>query len=68
MLLITGLNDERVRYWQATKMTARLQKINSGTLPILLKTYNSGHTGPSGRDAYYRSMAFEYSFFLSLSE
>ncbi|MCD4792841.1 MAG: prolyl oligopeptidase family serine peptidase [Bacteroidales bacterium] len=68
MLLISGLKDERVRYWQPTKMTARLRKNNLGTSPILLKSYNSGHTGPSGRDAYYRSMAFEYSFFLSLLE
>jgi len=66
MLLISGLKDERVKYWQATKMTARLRKNNISNLPILLKTYNSGHIGQSGRDSYYRSMALEYSFFLSL--
>lgn len=66
MLFISGLNDERVPYWNATKMVAKLRTHNLSKNPILLKTYNWGHTGGSERYSYYKEMAYEYTFFISL--
>jgi len=68
MLFVSGYNDLRVKYWNATKMIARLRVNNIGKSPILLRTYNSGHSGGSGIYEYYRSLAYEYSFILSLIE
>lgn len=66
MLFLSGYNDDRVNYWQPTKMVAKLQEYNTGLTPILLKTYNAGHVGYSGIYGYYNRLAFEYCFIISL--
>lgn len=44
VLLTTGLNDPRVSPWEATKMTARLQKATASENPILLRVEtDAGH-------------------------
>lgn len=63
-LLATGaLNDPRVPYWEPAKWVAKLRTVNSGTLPVLLKTQmGSGHMGPSGRYEAWREEAFVMAF------
>ncbi|MEO7836223.1 MAG: S9 family peptidase, partial [Acidimicrobiales bacterium] len=50
MLVLAGLNDPRVSYWEPAKWVQRLRERTTSTRPILLKTeMEGGHMGPSGR-------------------
>jgi oligopeptidase B len=66
MLLTSSWNDQRVPYWAAPKMTAKLRTITTGKNDILLKTNLGGasHTGSSGRFDQLKEVAFEYAFIL----
>ncbi|HDS02211.1 MAG TPA: S9 family peptidase [Firmicutes bacterium] len=66
MLIIGGLNDPRVQYWEPLKWTARLREETGGDSVILLRmNTDSGHMGTSGRYAWLKESAFEYAFILS---
>jgi len=65
MLLLSGLNDRRVQYWEPAKWTARLRTVKRDDNPLLLRTRMSeGHKGASGRYDYLRDVAVEYAFIL----
>jgi oligopeptidase B len=66
MLLTASWNDQRVPYWEAPKMTAKLRATQTGKNDILLKTNLGGasHTGSSGRFDQLKEVAFEYAFIL----
>ncbi len=65
MLLLCGLNDQRVQYWEAAKWAARLRTMKTDSNPVLLRTRMSeGHKGASGRYDYLRDVAVEYAFIL----
>ena len=65
MLVISGMNDPRVTYWEPTKWVARLRALKTGRHKIILKTHmNSGHMGASGRFEYLKETAFKYAFLL----
>ncbi len=65
MLLLSGLNDRRVHYWEPAKWTAKLRTIKTDTNPLLLRTRMvEGHKGASGRYDYLRDVAREYAFIL----
>ncbi|OYD13931.1 oligopeptidase B [candidate division WOR-3 bacterium JGI_Cruoil_03_44_89] len=67
MLIITGLNDTRVSYWEAAKLTAKLRALKTDKNLLLLKTnMGAGHGGVSGRYNYLRDVAFKYAFILDL--
>ncbi len=66
MLFISGYNDLRVKYWNATKMVARLRANNTSENPILLRTVPTGHTGGSDLYSYCKEMAYEYAFIMDL--
>lgn len=63
ILILSGLTDPRVTYWEPTKWAAKLRANTTGTAPILLKTnMGAGHGGASGRFQRLEEVAFEYAF------
>lgn len=65
MLVLAGLNDPRVQYWEPAKYTARLRANKTDNNLLLLKTnMGAGHMGSSGRYQFYDDLAFEYAFIL----
>jgi oligopeptidase B len=67
MLILAGLNDTRVQYWEPTKWTAKLRARKTDDNRLLLKTnMGTGHGGASGRYERIKEMAFEYAFILDV--
>ena len=67
LLIIAGLNDSRVQYWEPAKWTAKLRALKTDDNLLLLKTeMGSGHGGPSGRYDYLKEITFEYAFILDV--
>ena len=65
MLVISGINDSRVAYWEPTKWVARLRATKTDRNPLLLRMQmGAGHGGGSGRYERYREMAFRYAFMI----
>ncbi|MEC7984926.1 MAG: S9 family peptidase, partial [Myxococcota bacterium] len=65
LLVISGLNDPRVQYWEPTKWVARLRDRKTDENDLILKTHmGAGHMGQSGRYGYLKDIAFEYTFIL----
>jgi oligopeptidase B len=66
LLVMGGLNDPRVSYWEPAKWVARLRAANQSQRPILLKTQmGAGHMGPSGRYESWREEASVMAFVIS---
>jgi oligopeptidase B len=67
MLVITGLHDSQVQYWEPAKWVARLRDMKTDTNQLLLYTnLEAGHGGASGRFESLRETAMEYAFILDL--
>ncbi|MBW4560868.1 MAG: S9 family peptidase [Mojavia pulchra JT2-VF2] len=65
LLILAGLNDSRVKYWEPAKWTAKLRELKTDNNVLLLKTnMGAGHSGASGRYESLRELAFEYAFIL----
>ncbi|TMC38930.1 MAG: S9 family peptidase [Chloroflexi bacterium] len=65
LLVMGGLNDPRVSYWEPAKWVAKLRTADRGDRPIILKTQmGSGHMGPSGRYESWREEAFVMAFLI----
>lgn len=65
LLVLAGLNDPRVQYWEPAKWVAKLRATQTGRRLLLLKTeMGAGHFGPSGRYERYKERAFEYAFLI----
>jgi oligopeptidase B len=65
MLILAGLNDPRVKYWEPAKWTAKLRDLKTDNNVLILKTnMGAGHGGASGRYESIRETAFEYAFLL----
>ncbi len=65
LLVLGGLNDPRVAYWEPAKWTAKLRTVWPEGRLLLLKTeMGAGHSGPSGRYDYLKELAFEQAFLL----
>ena len=63
MLVVCGLNDMRVTYWEALKWVAKLRVHNKSNNMLVLKTnMDSGHSGSSGRYDYLKEIALEIAF------
>lgn len=64
-LVIAGLNDPRVGYWEPAKWVAKLRELKSDQNTLLLKTHmGAGHFSSSGRYDYLKDVAFYYAFAL----
>ncbi len=65
MLVVSGINDSRVAYWEPTKWVARLREMKTDQNPLLLRMQmGAGHGGGSGCYERYREMAFRYAFMI----
>lgn len=65
MLVIGGLNDPRVSYWEPAKFTAKLRATKTDQNPLVLKTnMGAGHQGASGRYSFLADIAFEFAYVL----
>ena len=65
MLVLGGLHDPRVKYWEPAKLVAKLRTQTTSDRPILLKTnMSAGHSGASGRYDALKEQAFKYAFML----
>lgn len=65
IFITSGLHDSQVQYWEPTKWAAKLRKLSTSGLPILLRTeMEAGHGGSSGRFEQLKETAEEYAFFL----
>lgn len=67
MLFFTGINDQRVGYWEPAKMVSKLRANKTDDNLILLKTdLSSGHGGGSGRFAGLEQLAYKYALIFDL--
>ena len=65
VLVMTGINDPRVSYWEPAKWTAKLRAMKTDGNLLLLKTsMNAGHGGASDRYEKLKETAFIYAFLL----
>ena len=68
LLVLTGLHDSQVQYWEPAKWVAKLRATKTDENPLLLKTnMEAGHGGASGRFRRYEDTAFMYAFLLDLA-
>ena len=66
LLVLAGLHDSQVQYWEPAKWVAKLRALKTDTNPLLLKTnMDAGHGGVSGRYRQYRETALQYAFLLA---
>lgn len=67
ILVITGLHDSQVMYFEPAKWVAKLRDFKKGDNLILLQTHmDYGHGGASGRFDYLKEIALMSGFFLKL--
>ncbi|WP_414617510.1 S9 family peptidase [Dyadobacter sp. 32] len=67
MLVMTGLHDSQVQYFEPAKWVARLRTHKTDNNLLILKTnMEAGHGGASGRFEYLKEIALQYTFLLSL--
>jgi oligopeptidase B len=65
MLVMTGLHDSQVQYWEPAKWVAKLREFKTDNNLLLLQTnMEAGHGGASGRFRRNKETALEYAFFL----
>jgi len=68
ILVLSGLTDPRVTYWEPTKWVAKLRDFSTSSHPVLLKTnMGAGHGGASGRFQRLEEIAYEYAFALKVA-
>ena len=64
-LILAGLNDPRVQYWEPAKFVAKLRHHKKDSNLLLLKTeMDEGHFGGSDRYKYMKELSFSYIFVL----
>lgn len=67
MLVITGLHDSQVMYFEPAKWVAKIREVKKGDNLLLLQTnMDYGHGGASGRFDYLKEIALMNGFFLKL--
>jgi oligopeptidase B len=68
LLVMTGLHDSQVQYWEPAKWVAKLRAMKTDDNLLLLKTnMEAGHGGASGRFRKLRETALHYTFLLRLA-
>jgi len=65
ILVIAGLTDPRVTYWEPAKWVAKLRDVKTDADPLYFKTHmGAGHGGASGRFERIKETALSYAFAL----
>lgn len=64
LLVLAGLNDPRVAYWEPVKWVAKIRATQPGSDVVLRVAMSSGHAGPSGRYAAIEEEALVLAFIL----
>ena len=68
MLVLAGLTDPRVTYWEPAKWVARLRATKTGDSLLLLRTnMEAGHGGAAGRFDALKETAIELAFALKVT-
>lgn len=69
LLVITGLHDSQVQYFEPAKWVAKLREYKTDDNLLVLSTNMSyGHSGASGRYDYLHDIALMCAFFLKLEK
>jgi oligopeptidase B len=67
MLVLTGLHDSQVQYFEPAKWVAKLRATKTDNNHLFLRTnMDFGHGGASGRFDYLKEIALKYAFLFSL--
>jgi oligopeptidase B len=65
MLVMTGLWDSQVQYYEPAKWVAKLRAKKTNDRPLIFSVdMSAGHSGQSGRYQQYLDKALEYAFIL----
>jgi len=68
MLVLAGLTDPRVTYWEPAKWVARLRAKRTNKKLLAFKTnLDAGHGGASGRFEHLREIALAYAFAIKIA-
>ena len=69
LLVMTGLHDSQVQYWEPAKWVARRRALqpDDGRRLLLKTNMEAGHGGATGRYRRYRELALQYAFLLDLA-
>ncbi len=68
VLVLTGLHDSQVQYWEPAKWVARLRDAStSGRRVLFSVNMEAGHGGASGRFRRHRETALIYTYLLDLA-
>lgn len=68
MLLLAGLTDPRVLYWEPAKWVARLRRLRTDRNLLLFRTnLEAGHAGAAGRFERLKEVALAYAFGLKVA-
>ena len=63
ILVLTGLHDSQVQYWEPAKWVAKLRHLKTDQNKLLFKVnMEAGHGGASGRFRRFKELALEYAF------
>jgi oligopeptidase B len=67
MLVLAGISDPRVTYWEPAKWIARLrQRKTNGTLLAFRTNMEAGHAGAAGRFDRLKEVALAYAFAIKM--
>jgi oligopeptidase B len=65
MLVLSGINDSRVAYWEPAKWVALLRERKTDSHSLVMQMLlGAGHGGASGRYDRFKETAFRYAFML----
>jgi oligopeptidase B len=68
ILVLAGLTDPRVTYWEPAKWTAKLRALKTdGNLLLLRTNREAGHGGASGRFDRLKEVALAFAFALMIT-
>jgi len=68
ILVMTGLHDSQVQYWEPAKWVAKLRELKTDDNVVLFKTnLEAGHGGASGRFRRLEERALQYAFMIDLA-